>query len=343
MSNLYKLIITDTSGTKLAEVDTYRRLRFQTVLNKEGDASFTVSLNDPKMAISIVNLRKSELKIQRRDSTGSYQTVWAGYIHAISSPISEGDDIMTVYARGYLGLLEKRVIVSRTFTATDAGQIAKTLIQESQALTNGNLGITYGTIEATQTRDRTYQNQYLMQEIMRLSDVLGGFDFQITVGKQFVVYKQKGGYKFNTVIFRQSYNVASGDYSEDFADGCNRAYVLGAGYGDAMATATVDDTTLQGQYYLMEELLNEKTVSVTSTLQAHGAELILQKGVARREYVIYQIPTTYPTILDVETGDWIRLAINKGRLQIYDVVRIKAIETTVEQDLETNKYTFLYY
>ena len=39
--------------------------------------------------------------------------------------------------------------------------------------------------------------------------------------------------------------------------------------------------------------------------------------------------------INVETGDWIRLAINKGRLQIYDVVRIKAIETTVEQDLET--------
>ena len=78
------------------------------------------------------------------------------------------------------------------YASTDAGEIAWDLIDNSQNQTNGDLGITKGIIETTQNRDRTYYNQNIMEAIVNLSNVIGGFDFEFTHNKVFNVYAVKG-------------------------------------------------------------------------------------------------------------------------------------------------------
>jgi hypothetical protein len=71
-----------------------------------------------------------------------------------------------------------------TWTATDQAEIAFGLIQQTQAQNSGSLGIVKGwagTTPTGQMRDRTYEaGDSIGQRIQELSEVLGGFDWDIT-------------------------------------------------------------------------------------------------------------------------------------------------------------------
>lgn len=336
---IYQIVIKDNSGNKIGDIQDFDELKWTHVLNREGDCSFTLPLKSENTKIQMMDLRRSNVEIYE---DGVIQ--WGGFIHSISTKITYGDDILTVFCKGYLALLKTRICVSATYTATDAGAIAWGLINTSQSQTYGDMGITSGTIQTSVQRDRTYQYKNIYDALIDLSEVINGYDIMIDTQKRLqIYYPQKGTIKTDTIIFRHGENISTTDYSEDFIDGVNRAIVLGSGFGSAMSTATVDNTTLQSQYYLMEGIVNQKSIEGTTSLQAHGEDEILKKGVARREYIITQIPGTYPTLNDIETGDWIRLSVDYGRVQIEDVVRVKMIEISVEAGVKTVKYTFMYY
>ena len=73
--------------------------------------------------------------------------VAAGQIQYLKTKLGAGT--IEVQAAGYLDLFRKRRTAAlRTFTATDGSDIAWTLIEESQALPNGNLYITRGSAQA---------------------------------------------------------------------------------------------------------------------------------------------------------------------------------------------------
>jgi hypothetical protein len=122
---------------------------------------------------------------------------------------------------------------SRIFTATDAGQIAKTLIDEA----TGSGVATTGTIQASKTRDRTYQYANIGEAITNLTRVLDGFDFEVTpieytAGKigQLTVYASQGSNLSSTVRFQYGpqtlANVRS--VSRQIEPPINYARVLGA-------------------------------------------------------------------------------------------------------------------
>jgi hypothetical protein len=95
---------------------------------------------------------------------------------------------------------------SFTRTATDAGQIAKALI-DTYGIGAGVA--TTGTITASKTRDRAYQYANVGEAIVNLTRVFDGFDFEVipieyTGGNigQLVVYAAQGSDRTSTVRFQ---------------------------------------------------------------------------------------------------------------------------------------------
>ena len=161
-------------------------------LNDESEAGFILDADDANCNSTILNLGVNELYIYYNGTLK-----WAGQLVS-TRKTAKGDDIYwEVTAKDWVALLGKRfcgVENIRTFTTTDSGQIAWTLINETQTLANGNFGITLGTIEVSQTRSPSYDKKNVLEAIKELSN-LGkdtesnyGIDFEVTPLKVFNVY-----------------------------------------------------------------------------------------------------------------------------------------------------------
>ena len=108
-----------------------------------------------------------------------------GYLATISEESGTEASTATFTFRGPFGRLlgdstnaGRFTGASVSFAATDAGQIAKSLIDTANA--QGPTGIiTTGTIQATKNRDRTYQYVNVGEAVTNLSAVLDGYDFEV--------------------------------------------------------------------------------------------------------------------------------------------------------------------
>ena len=71
-----------------------------------------------------------------------------------------------------------------------------------------DLGFTKGSIEVTTNRDRTYNNQNIMEAFINMSNVISGCDFEITDDKVLNVYLLKGEDKTQDIILEYGENVS---------------------------------------------------------------------------------------------------------------------------------------
>lgn len=334
----YKIVITDLAGTELGEITQFNGLTYTHVLNREGDCQFEISLTDPNYDLLAIGSR--EIYIYR-DTT----LAWAGSLTLANGTFGGKNETVTIYAKGFFDLFRYRFTgASRIFSATDAGTIAWTLIDESQALTDGDYGIDQGTIDTSVDRDRTYEYKNVYEAIVQLSEVLYGFDFDVTDTKEFNVhYPQKGADKSDNVIFDISKNLESIDFVQDFSEPANSIILLGAGNGSAMPVVTRTDTNMRSQYKLRQLINAQKDVSETATLESIGDKQLRTTAYVIRQYKVSQVPNTEPYYGELVTGDWVRVRANHGYLQIEDIVRIKTIQVDVDAGgKESIKYLFDY-
>lgn len=213
---------------------------------------------------------------------------------------------------------------------TDAGAIAWDLIETSQLKTNGNLGITEGTIATTQDRTRTYNNQNIMEAIINLSEVINGFDFEITDDKVFNVYTVKGTDLTDSLILEYGRNLQSVSIDEDFTTPCNNAIVLGEVIDETELTR-VDrpDTTTQAKYKLREMVLSADNVIDEDTLNEKG-DAMLYKYKEPLIKVDFEVSRGTINVTQFSLGDLIRLIIKKGCYNIDSDYRI--FEWTVNHE-----------
>jgi len=309
---MYKIQVQDGSGNNLGEFSTFRNLQFGKRLNNYGACSFQVPINDPKVS-SLIALRIYTVNIWR-DAT----LIWAGeQVNRQGNLDNKGDNWVTVYCFDWFEQLLTRYTGSEvTFSGVDAGDIAWQLIDTSQSLSDGDLGITEGTIETTQNRDRTYYNQNIAQAIINLSNVINGFDFEINTSRVFNVYTTQGIDRSDSIILEYGVNVSDMRITEDFSKPVNKAIILGGSGNPSVALRVErDDAVLQGQYKLREGLSNELTVSETATLEESGDAMIRKYGISLMK-ISMGIVRKSPTIADFALGDIIRLKVKSG---IYDI------------------------
>lgn len=314
MNANYKIVSKDSDGTALGEFERFADLQFGKRLNNYGQCSFKVPVTDSKIA-SLISLRRYTVEVYR----GS-DLVWTGeQATRVGDLTDKGDNWVTIYCYDWFEQLGSRYTDAEVvFTGIDAGEIAWALIDTTQVQANGDFGITAGTIEATQDRDRIYNDKNIAEAIIELSNVIGGFDFEINHSKVFNISNRLGVDRSGTVILEYGINVKSVSITEDFSKVINRALVLGNNGVPADALrVTREDLDSQGLYKLREAISNEMTVSETKTLEDKG-DAILRKYTLPLVKLTLSLVRKTPTILDFALGDTIRLIIKSG---IYDIDR----------------------
>lgn len=325
----YRILVKNSAGTVVGEIVAPRKLQFGKRLNNYGEASFDIQANDPLVA-TLVSLRKNTIEIYRRKE-GTDTLVWAGSQALATGSLKEnGNNWITVYCYTWFELLIHRFTDAvKTFTNTDAGQIAKTLITDTNS--DDPTGITIGTITPTTDRDRTYNNQNVAEGIINLANVVSGFDFEITDLKVFNVYDILGTDKTDSVVFEYGHNVKNMTITEDFVNPVNRAIVLGEATGEStLQRVERDDATLQTEYGLFEGRFTEISTSNLGTLQDKGDAAIRKYGEPLLKVSFDLVGNNTPSIDEFTCGDGIRLMANWGYYNIDEQYRVFEYSVTFD-------------
>lgn len=321
----YQVIMRDPATNVLYELmpKTYS---FSEELNKEATAQFTFSFKDVSTmctvyntdVISLFTTKLMEIWIDRLDRNNVFQKIFYGVISDFSlAPSTDGDQDFTIYALSWFGLLGRRYagFPSRVFTATDAGAIAWTLIDESQASNApySDLGITMGSITASKDRDRVYYFDEIKKSITYLSNnnLDDGFDFDIDNTKAFNVYYPTKGQDLPKVIL-DSRTLQKYSYKKPLLLGLtNRVYAVGSGDGDQALWVQhdADGPTYKANFVLLEKVIKDTQIITTPTLDDKALSYLSQY----REPVIQfnvehydDIENSY-SILDYALGDTLRV------------------------------------
>lgn len=179
--------LADAAGAALAELTTAtgRSLAFRR--NTFGEASFTISHDDDAAQLLLDSLANTGIPTLRAYRHGENDQAgvlrFNGYLAALAEAAEEASSVQCVFRGPFARLLGdgqdrgRYTAASVPFTATDAGQIAKGLIDTANA--EGATGlVTTGTIQATKSRDRLYQYANVGEAVVALTQVLDGFDFE---------------------------------------------------------------------------------------------------------------------------------------------------------------------
>lgn len=221
---------------------------------------------------------------------------------------------------GFFSVLAKRRTSNkRVFVNTDAGQIAKTLIDESQTSNSpfSDLGITFGAIQSSVSRDRTFRFANIKQEITQLSNnnLKNGFDFEIDDNKVFnVFFPFKGSNRDNIVLDEQ--NILSWGIRKPLVLSLtNKVYVVGAGFNDDVLFVTRNSPNeFKTTFKLLEEVLSERQIITTDTLNDKGDKFLLDNQSPILGLTITH-PDDQPDILDYEVGDSLKFCIEELGLE----------------------------
>ena len=255
--------------------------------------------------------------------------VWGGIIWA--RDFTSKDQYLTITASEFESYFEHRVITqTNVFSNVDPVTIARTLITQAQAATNGNIGITVNSETSSSTISKTYYSYELknvLSAIQDLSKANNGFDFNI-----YVTYDSNGNptktLRFGIPRYGKVYsstnttiavlempgNIVEYEYPEDGSIVANTIYAVGAGSneGKLIATAT-DSTKISTGWPLLEGQANYSD-------QTDGVLLsnLASAQVSAVSYPPTTLKVVIPTYVDpifgsYEVGDDMRVRINDDR------------------------------
>lgn len=283
--DIYRTILKDPDSGNLYELSP-KSIRFTEELNKEPVASFTFGFElfdqiAQLYSVSTVNIFTGSFKeiwIETKDSAGDYQKIFWGVLTNFElSPEQQGQRTFTVNAVGWLGLFAMRIagIPVRHFTSTDAGQIAWTLIDESQNSDTpySDYGISQGSITTSVDRDRTYRFDNIRDSIIALSNsnLENGFDFDIDNTKAFNVYYP---YKGNDVldVVMDDRTTANYMYKKPLLlSVANKIHVLGGGFNDDLVYVTrTGPTGARSAWKTQEKKVSDYSSRDTALLNDKG-------------------------------------------------------------------------
>jgi len=253
--------------------------------------------------------------------------IFAGYIAEIQFNKGNVDfGSISVSAKGFFSLLEKRYTnTSLSYTNTDSSDIAWGLINYTQGLSYGNLGITRGADPTTKNRDRTdlrYKNIAEVIRKMSADEVKDGYDFEVDKNKVFNVYYPKGTQR-DEIYLESDFNINTYQISKTFIDGMiNQAIVVGSGNDTFNQLVEIRNSanTYKSAFFLLQEVLNESDVSVATTLQDKGDKL-LEIYQAPRYTISLTCRYDNPNWVNFEVGDSLKVVI--GEYQINDFYRVR--------------------
>lgn len=247
---------------------------------------------------------------------------------------AQGNMKLDIASVGYMALFSKRRTgAKRVFSNTEAGDIAWTLINESQTSDNpySDFGITRGTTITSVNRDRTFRFANVKDEIVQMSNLnlKNGFDFDIDNTKKFnTYYPEKGSVRADIVL--DEGNIVSWGYRKPLILSlANKVYVLGEGFNDDILYVTRNsDNAFKTTFKLLEEVLSERNIITSETLNDKGDKYLLDNQSPKIQLTINHVDGD-PDITSYDVGDRIKVKIAEIDL---DLVSMRVLKKSVSID-----------
>lgn len=301
--------------SKIAELDTIKSRNLTLTLNRAGEFTFNLALEDT-ISTSISEVETCILIKRRNFNSGLFEVVWSGPVWTMELTTPNTFSVRCV---GWLQTLEKRLLAEDTeFNSVDAGTIIRTVIENSIEPGIPNY-ITPGEILPTSTRTREYKAyESILSIIQGLSEIENGLDLFVQPDTRVLNISNFYGGNNPNLVFEYGNNIGGVTRSSDTSRLCNRIIVAG---GPSTTPQIANDVDSQSRYGLFEEYVSLTDVRSNTILQAYGAaELAIRAWPLR----IYSFTTRQagfgsvtPRIFeDFSVGDIGYLSVSKGPLQL---------------------------
>lgn len=307
----------------------YSSLSFSEELNKDRTCNFTIIRQTGEAIATITGVTLEfilsggyrEVEIYDQDDV----LVYSGFVDETTGNAGSGEEgNVTVTSRGFFSLLEKRYTGANDFFENvDAGQIAWSLIETTQAKPFGDFGITEGVIEANKNRQRTFQYNTIKEAIqgMTSDNVKDGFEFDIDVNKVFNVFYPEKGETRENIIFDSSLNIDNWTVRKTGILGmANHVIVFGQGQGDGMIVVEEDAEDIYKEpFFLLEAGLSDKDNGDIDLLTDKGKKYLASYKYPQK-FVSFSTFYNSPPFTNYQVGDWVRVRIAEEGID--DMLRI---------------------
>jgi hypothetical protein len=192
-------------------------------------------------------------------------------------------ETIMVTAMGYLQILADRYY-SGSYSNVDTVTVAIDLIQATQALTNGSIGVTYAGSQYSTglLYSPTYSNQNILAELGNLTQIPGSyFDIYLDSSKVLHTAALMGSKRtdVNLTYGGPASNI-NGLYHQRTAAGAlyNEIIGRGSGFGTDAYASTQDNTASQTAYMLRQNLMSWSNVKNQAQLNAIVAGELAQSS-----------------------------------------------------------------
>jgi hypothetical protein len=227
---------------------------------------------------------------------------FAGYVDDLNYKRSTTVFTIVLKINSWLGYFERRIYNGTFSTATDAGSIAWTIINSVN-----DIGITQGTIETTKSRVRTYNDNWTAYKAvthLSSSQILEGFEFDISNDKVFTVKSQLGTTRDN-IVFNEKSIISWNVNVPLVGDLVNYGTIIGAGYEDDRLVRTYDaGTTYSNNWYKLEEVVSDINVSEVDTLDDKIEDYVTKRRSPVRTLTL-DAKTDIPDVDEYVVGDYV--------------------------------------
>lgn len=331
MTAVWRYELVTHAGVPLCELPATGRT-LTLARNAGGDAKCTLPLlvaGDPAIA---PHIRHGEVDLLvSRDG----RRLWRGPLMASDGTLGTETGDMTLAGVPIWETLEHRIIPpGREILATEATQIAWTLIDDAQAGPGRALGIAAGDLPNSVARSRTWDTPTpTTQAIQELADLDDGFDWSLTPQQQGV----GDGWRFDTwwprqgdhkdLVLEWGRNIGQVQWTVDAIKIANHVTARGSN----QIPVTAQDATSQGLHRVRESEVSAGDVDDATMLGDIAA------GAIQPAPVFIPRLTCLPgavTLDDVGIGDTVHVRVLHGWLQIDARYRIEQIDITISDEGE---------
>lgn len=287
----YRVFCADSLTGNLIEELPFDVSSYSQAINGVGTLTATLALGDIPAGVNwqgATTVKRTLIVVQRN---GSY--VWAGYLMK-RRPTDGGTkaEITCETLEGYLA--RRRIKTDLTYSsATDVFTIVRGIIDQLQAVGNGNMNLAYDTNLAGQTATVTYLGKdrtKALDAFNRLAEIAPGFEYTITwsrAGSTFTPTLTLAAPGLNVgldaIVFEYPGNAADYSYDEDGGNAPNALTGVGADSGGV-------------------PLMDEETDSLGEL--AHGYPIYEDEWQAKDETVLAHLQARTQTVLAAQLADY---------------------------------------
>lgn len=326
---VFKVIVQNSLGDKKWEVP-IPNWSFTEELNKDRSATFDI---DEQVVKAVADIYAQTVPFifysEYREIyifDESNNRIYGGYVAEPNVYCSaNGEKKRTITSKGFFSLLEKRLTnvpadTKRVYTGQHASDIAWDLINYTQGLSYGNLGITRGVDPVDVANDRTYRYETIKRAIEKLTnnETKDGIDVEITAQKVFNAYYPTKGQQRPELALVEGFNIFTYNIRTNFIDAMtNQVVVCGEGQGDDMAVVKRDaDNSYKASFFLLQQALSEKDTATTANLERKG-DRYLELYQAPRADITITCDYESPLWTDYSLGDSLKIEIPSESINGY--------------------------